>query len=101
MKIRGGNGKLILKRLLYRHAPEKMFNRPKAGFAVPVGEWIKGPMRPWAEALLDVDTLRGGGHFDADVVHRRWKSHLSGERDSTQALWTILMFQAWLAEEHS
>jgi len=101
MKIRGGNGKLILKRLLYRHAPKKMFDRPKAGFAVPVGEWIKGPMRPWAESLLDVGALRSGGHFDADAVHRRWQSHLSGERDSTQAVWTILMFQAWLANQRA
>jgi asparagine synthase (glutamine-hydrolysing) len=98
MKIDGGTGKLILRRLLYKHAPEKLFDRPKAGFAVPVGEWIKGPLRPWAEALLDPARLEGDGFFDPAVVRQRWESHLAGRKDSTQALWTVLMFQAWLAE---
>jgi asparagine synthase (glutamine-hydrolysing) len=98
MKIQGGTGKVILRRLLYRHAPQAMFDRPKAGFAIPVGEWIKGPLRPWAEELLSETRLRAEGYFDADLVHARWRSHLAGERDSTQALWTVLMFQAWSAE---
>ena len=98
MNIRGGSGKLVLKRLLHRHAPAKLFDRPKAGFAVPVGEWIRGPLREWAESLLDPARLKEGGYFDAGIVQRRWKSHLSGERNSTQALWSILMFQAWLDE---
>jgi asparagine synthase (glutamine-hydrolysing) len=97
MKIRGGTGKAILRRLLYKHAPASLFDRPKAGFAVPVGEWIKGPLRPWAEALLDRRKVKDEGYFDAELVERRWRSHLSGERDSTQALWSVLMFQAWLA----
>lgn len=98
MKIGGGTGKLILRRLLYKHAPRKLFDRPKAGFAVPVGEWIKGPLRPWAEALLDPARLQADGFFDPAVVRQRWESHLAGRKDSTQALWTVLMFQAWLAE---
>lgn len=101
MKIGGGTGKLILRRLLYKHAPEKLFDRPKAGFAVPVGEWIKGPLRPWAEALLDRSRLRNEGFFNADFIQKRWASHLSGRIDSTEALWTILMFQAWVAEAQS
>ena len=98
MKIEGGTGKAILRRLLYKHAPRPLFERPKAGFAVPVGEWIKGPMRDWAESLLDPAAMRSEGYFDTALVQRRWHSHLKGEKDSTQALWTILMFQAWLAE---
>jgi asparagine synthase (glutamine-hydrolysing) len=96
MKIQGRTGKAILRKLLYKHAPEQMFDRPKAGFAVPVGEWIKGDLRPWAESLLSSGALRKGGYFDDALVQRRWRAHLSGEQDSTQALWTILMFQSWL-----
>ncbi|WP_243455874.1 asparagine synthase (glutamine-hydrolyzing) [Sphingosinicella sp. BN140058] len=98
MKISGGSGKQILKRLLYKHAPQKLFDRPKAGFAVPVGGWIKGPLRDWAEALLDPRRLHEDGYFEAGLVQQRWRAHLSGEKDSTQALWTVLMFQSWLAD---
>jgi asparagine synthase (glutamine-hydrolysing) len=98
MKIRGGSGKHILKQVLYKHAPAPLFDRPKAGFAVPVGEWIKGPLRPWAEDLFDPSKMRNDGFFDTNIVQQRWRSHLAGERDSTQALWTVLMFQAWAAE---
>ena len=99
MKIGGGVGKLVLRDLLYRHAPAALFERPKAGFAVPVGEWIKGPLRDWAEALIEPGLLRQQGYFDPAIVHRRWQQHLSGERDSTAALWAVLMFQGWLAEQ--
>jgi asparagine synthase (glutamine-hydrolysing) len=63
-----------------------------------VGEWIKGPLRDWAEELLDRKRLAEQGFFDADVVHRRWQQHLRNERDASQALWSVLMFQAWHAE---
>jgi asparagine synthase (glutamine-hydrolysing) len=99
MQIRGGTGKTILRRLLYRHAPEAMFDRPKAGFAVPVGEWIRGPLRAWAEELLDTATLASEGYWDPGMVERRWQAHLAGTRDSTQALWTVLMFQAWKRDQ--
>src|SRR5690606_2062609 len=79
MKIEGGTGKKILRRLLYREAPARLFERPKAGFAVPVGEWIKGPMRPWAEELLDRRRLAEQGWFDPAIVQRRWQQHLRGE----------------------
>jgi asparagine synthase (glutamine-hydrolysing) len=99
MKVRGGKGKHILRELLYREAPRELFERPKAGFAIPVGEWIKGPLRSWAEDLLDRRRLTEDGYFDADIVHRRWREHLSGRRDATPALWAVLMFQAWRREE--
>jgi asparagine synthase (glutamine-hydrolysing) len=98
MKVRGGKGKHILRQLLYREAPEKLFDRPKAGFGIPVGEWLRGPLRPWAEELMDPKRLREEGYFDAGTVRARWSQHLSHERDSTPAIWAILMFQAWLSE---
>lgn len=99
MKVRGGTGKQILRKLLYREVPRELFERPKAGFAIPVGEWIKGGLRPWAEDLLDPGRMGGEGWFDAAIVQRRWQDHLNGRRDSTPALWAVLMFQAWLREQ--
>ncbi len=96
MKIAGGSGKLILKQLLYKHAPAAMFERPKAGFAIPVGEWLRGPLRDWAESLLDPRRLKDEGFFDPAIVRRRWDAHISRRQDATAPLWTILMFQAWL-----
>jgi asparagine synthase (glutamine-hydrolysing) len=96
MKIRDGRGKHILRQLLYREVPRHLVERPKAGFGIPVGEWIKGPLRPWAEDLLDPNTMRDQGFFDPDIVQRRWRDHLAGRRDSTAAIWAILMFQSWL-----
>jgi asparagine synthase (glutamine-hydrolysing) len=74
LKIKGGKGKHVLRQLLYREAPQALFDRPKAGFGIPVGEWICGPMRDWAEALLDRKALGEQGIFDPDVIHRRWGS---------------------------
>ena len=99
MKVRGGRGKHILRELLYRQVPRELFDRPKVGFAVPVGEWIKGPLRPWVEDLLEPSRMAGDGWFDPAIVQRRWQDHLSGRRDSTQALWAVLMFQSWLREQ--
>jgi asparagine synthase (glutamine-hydrolysing) len=99
MKVRGGTGKHILRQLLRQEVPRELIERPKAGFGIPVGEWIKGPLRPWAEDLLDPSRMAGEGWFDADIVQRRWREHLSGRRDSTPALWALLMFQAWLREQ--
>jgi asparagine synthase (glutamine-hydrolysing) len=99
MKVRGGHGKHILRELLYREAPRTLFERPKAGFAVPVGEWLKGPLRGWAEDLLDPGRMAAEGWFDPAIVRRRWQDHLSGRRDSAPALWAVLMFQAWHRQE--
>lgn len=98
LKVKGGVGKHILRELLFREAPCALFDRPKAGFAVPVGEWIKGPLRCWAEEMLDPRQMKGEGWFDSAIVQRRWAEHLAGRRDSTCAIWAILMFQAWLRE---
>ena len=95
-KIHDGAGKQILRSLLYRYAPRQLFERPKAGFAVPIGAWLRGPLREWAESLLDERRLSAEGWFDAKAVRRRWDDHLSGRSESTAALWSVLMFQAWL-----
>ena len=99
MKIQGNHGKVILRKLLFREAPAELFERPKSGFAIPVGEWIKDPLRDWAEDLLDSAAMRSEGWLDTAAVHRRWSEHLSGKQDSTAALWAVLMFQAWSREQ--
>lgn len=98
MKVRDRNGKHILREVLFRHAPRELFRRPKAGFAIPVGQWIKGPLRPWAEDLLDPTRMAAEGWFDPAIVQRRWRDHVEGRSDSTPAIWAILMFQAWQRE---
>jgi asparagine synthase (glutamine-hydrolysing) len=95
LKIRGGKGKHILRELLFANAPRALFERPKAGFGVPVGAWMRGPLRPWAENLLDAQRMREAGYFDVELVHARWRDHLAGRVDATPAIWAILMFEAW------
>jgi asparagine synthase (glutamine-hydrolysing) len=95
LKFRSGGGKQILKDLLATLVPRELFDRPKAGFAIPVGLWLRGPLRDWAESLLSREALDAEGLFDAEVVRARWQRHLDGTEDATQPLWSILMFQAW------
>ena len=95
MKVRDGKGKHILKQLLFSHVPSELFARPKAGFSVPIGAWLKGPLRPWAEEMLSRDRLDREGFFSGAMIQRRWQDHLAGRRDATYSLWPILMFQAW------
>ena len=97
-KIRDGQGKWALRQVLYQHVPREMIERPKAGFAIPIGIWLRGPLRDWAEELLSHERLAKDGFFDPDVVRQTWAEHLSGRRDWTARLWAILMFQAWHAQ---
>jgi asparagine synthase (glutamine-hydrolysing) len=95
MKIRNGAGKYILKQLLFSHVPSHLFARPKAGFSVPIGAWLKGPLRPWADDLLSRERLDREGYFSGAMIQKRWQDHLAGRRDATYSLWPILMFQSW------
>jgi len=95
LKLREGQSKWVLRQLLYRQVPRALIERPKQGFAVPLDAWLRGPLRDWAEALLEPGRLRAAGLLDAERVQRHWQEHLSGRRNWQYRLWDVLMFEAW------
>ena len=94
-KIRGGVGKWPVRQVLKRYVPEELFERPKMGFGIPVGDWLRGPLRDWAEDLLSEASLAQGGWFNVKAVHEIWAEHLSGRRNMVAQLWSVLMFLSW------
>lgn len=96
MKLRNGQGKWLLRQLLHRHVPPHLVSRPKMGFAVPLGAWLRGNLRDWAEDLLSESRLRREGYLDTTIVQGRWREHLAGQRSWQYQLWNVLMFEAWL-----
>ncbi len=96
LKMRKKRGKWILRELLARYVPSGFFERPKQGFAVPIGSWLRGPLRQWGESLLDETRLKNEGYLDPGIIRRHWDEHLQGHRNWQYHLWDILMFQAWL-----
>jgi asparagine synthase (glutamine-hydrolysing) len=96
LKVRGGQGKLLLRRVLHRYLPKALFERPKQGFNVPIGPWLRGPLRAWAQDLLDPSRIRRDGLLDVHWIKTCWQEHQSKQRDRSRELWAILMVQAWL-----
>jgi asparagine synthase (glutamine-hydrolysing) len=98
MKLNNGVGKAVLRDVLYRHVPRELIERPKMGFGIPVGEWLRGPLKEWAEELLGESRLASQGFFYPGIVRKMWSEHLSGTRNWQSQLWVVLMFQAWLED---
>jgi asparagine synthase (glutamine-hydrolysing) len=97
MKVRDGKGKWLLKQILKKYAPDALPDHPKMGFGVPVGDWVRGPLRDWAEALLGDDRLRREGLLNPQLVREQWLLHLAGDRTGNDRVWHMLSFQAWLS----
>jgi asparagine synthase (glutamine-hydrolysing) len=96
MKLRRGTSKWALRQVLYRYVPRRLVERPKMGFGVPVGSWLRGPLRAWADDLLAPERLKREGYLNAQVVRSRWEAHAAGRANWAPGLWNVLMFQSWL-----
>ncbi|MEP7284003.1 MAG: asparagine synthase C-terminal domain-containing protein, partial [Rubrivivax sp.] len=99
LKLRDGVGKWALREVLFRHVPRTLVERPKMGFGVPIDHWLRGPLRDWAESLLDAGRLRAEGYLAAEPIRATWQAHLDRTDDQQYALWNVLTFQAWLEQQ--
>jgi len=98
MKLRQGTSKWALRQILYKYVPPELVERPKAGFAMPIGQWLRGPIRDWASDLLQPDRLVQEGYLYPEPITHLWQQHLTGRYDHASKLWTVLMWQAWLEQ---
>jgi asparagine synthase (glutamine-hydrolysing) len=101
LNISNQQGKQVLRDVLYRYVPKRLIEREKAGFAVPIGQWLRGELRDWAESLLEPTKLLQQGFWNVDLVRRKWDDHLSGRGDHEFHLWGVLMFQAWYEQQNN
>jgi asparagine synthase (glutamine-hydrolysing) len=97
MKIRDGQGKWLLRQLLYKYFPRTLIDGPKKGFAIPLADWLRGPLRDWSEFWFDEKRLGCEGYLNPKPIRKKWEEHLSGARNWHYWLWSVLMFEAWLA----
>jgi len=98
-KLRNGQGKWLLRQVLYQYVPAELIERPKMGFALPIDGWLKHELRDWAETLLDETRLRQEGFFKPEPIRQKWQEHLNGKANWQYDLWSILMFQSWLEQQ--
>jgi asparagine synthase (glutamine-hydrolysing) len=95
-KVQGNSNKRVLREILYRYVPRPLLDRPKMGFGVPIDSWLRGPLRAWAEDLLDESRLRREGYLDPTPIREKWDEHISGARNWQYLIWDVLMFESWL-----
>ena len=99
LKINNGVSKWILRKILEKNIPTNLFNRPKTGFGIPIHEWLRGPLRNWAEELLSKKRIDNDGYFDSGIIRKKWNQHLSGKFNYQYLIWNILMFNSWHDEK--
>lgn len=98
LKLKNGQGKWILRQILNKYVPQNLTDRPKMGFGVPIDVWLRGPLRDWAESLLNEKKLKQEGYFNSQLIRNKWEEHLSNKKNWQHHLWSVLMFEAWIDE---